>query len=553
MFIYRSSWGKIVFGLFCLALLLTTSCKKKAAKDGWSNDVLTPLANANLNVNDIVADSLVDYRPDSSLKLVYRNTIYEFDPKDELLEIPDTSLENKLQLDSIVPMANVDIRPNSARKNNDKVELFRKDQLLKYNFNGPELTFFRIRSGQLNIFITSTLRDTLYFDFTLNEARDENGNSLSESDVLLPAPPDGNSTIERSFDLDGYEVDLRGPDQSLVNSLKPVLVGKVDSLGDLSNATPEDSIYISYQLQNIVPQFVKGYLGNDTVEVGKGKFQLDIFKNLNGGLFDLSEVNTHFSVTNGLGIEGELAIKSFKAVKGSQEMSLTSPVISDPLNIKRAYNNPRITNTTEVTLNDQNSNLKELIELFPNQVKYDIQAYINPKGNLYNYQDFGYYDSQFDVNVDVEVPLEARLADVILSDTTDFSIGLTDEEIENIEKGKLHLIAYNHFPYEVDVQLYLYDDKFNLTDSLFIENTIPSGQFNDSCRVVDDRRTVLTSDVDNDKLLHLKQAEKAIIQAGFSNTETPSFCNTRRLKLYDNYFIDLTLSARFKYLLQDAL
>ncbi|PSR04131.1 MAG: hypothetical protein BRD50_04435 [Bacteroidetes bacterium SW_11_45_7] len=532
-------------------ILLSPSCKDKAT-NGWDTDVLTPLANAKLNVNDIVADSLVEYQQDSSLRLVYSNTIYEFDPTDELLQIPDTSLENKLQLDSIVPMANVDHDPYDARKKSDKVELFRKNKLLVYNFNGPELTFFRIKSGQFKILITSTLQDTLYFDFELNEARDQNGAPLTESDVLLPAPPNGSSTIERSFDLSGYEVDLRGPDQKLVNSIQPVLVGKVDSLGDLSDVTPQDSIYISYQLKDIVPQYVKGYLGNDTVEVGQGEIKLDLFKNLNAGLVDLAKVEADFSVINGLGVNGQLDIKSFEAIKGSQTISLTSPLINKPIKIDRAYDNPRITNTTDVSLSGQNSNVKELLELLPSRIFYNIEAFINPRGNFYNYQDFGYYDSQFDVNVDVELPLQARLKDLFLRDTTDFNIGLTDQEIKNIEKGELNLIAYNHFPYDVDVQLYLYDNMFNLKDSLFLENTIASGRFNDSCRVVGDQRTVLTSKVDNDRLKQLQKAEKAIVQVGFSNPEVPGFCTQRKLKLYDNYAIDLTLSARFKYLLQDA-
>ncbi len=533
-------------------LICATSCKDKSAQNGWGTEVLTPLAGTEVTINDIVADSLLGYQGDSTLSLVYSESIYEFNPEEELLEIPDTSLVSNIKIDSLVPMPTQGTSPSNAKSGSQPIELFRKDKLLVYNFNGPELTFLRIRSGELEIFIQSTIPDSLFFEFNMSEARDKQGQILKETDIAPPAPDGGSSTVRRTVDISGYEVDLRGPGNNGFNTIQPIIIGEVESLNSIGNVTSDDSVNISYKLKNIVPQYVKGYLGKDTVEVGKETIDFNAFENVKSGLFDIDEVRAQFSVRNGLGVEGKILVNSLKSIKGNQEVSLNSSVTSQPIRIQRAYDNPRITNTTSVTLNQQNANIEEMIELMPSQFYYDIEAFINPRGNYFNYQDFGYYDSPFDVNFDVEIPMRVRLQDLVLQDTTDFNLGLSDKELQNIEKGKLNLITYNSFPYEIDLQMYLYDEAFKRIDSLFIDNTIEGGRLNDSCRVTEDRRTQLTSVIGQERLADIQGAKKAVIEATFSNPQTPSFCKQRKLSIYDDYKVDITLSARFKYLLRDT-
>ena len=53
-----------------IILLFCNSCNKNL-NSSWDVDVLIPLAHATLDINDLVADSLVNVNNDNSLTLVY--------------------------------------------------------------------------------------------------------------------------------------------------------------------------------------------------------------------------------------------------------------------------------------------------------------------------------------------------------------------------------------------------------------------------------------------------------------------------------------------------
>jgi hypothetical protein len=88
-----------VWGLFLL-LLLIGSCKKER-KNEWDAEYLAPLAKATLTMADLVNDSLASVNPDNSLNLQIANTIYELDLASLLIQIPDTQIGQKINVDSL--------------------------------------------------------------------------------------------------------------------------------------------------------------------------------------------------------------------------------------------------------------------------------------------------------------------------------------------------------------------------------------------------------------------------------------------------------------------
>src|SRR3989344_9093736 len=80
---------------FLLAILIiltfSFSCRKAMEKPSWDVDILSPLIKTTLTLNDLLADSILQVNPDTSLKIVYSTNIFTIDV-DSLFKIPDTTI-----------------------------------------------------------------------------------------------------------------------------------------------------------------------------------------------------------------------------------------------------------------------------------------------------------------------------------------------------------------------------------------------------------------------------------------------------------------------------
>jgi len=79
--------------------LLLVSCKKKDL-ESWNTQLLTPVVNSTLTINNLIADSLITQNPDSSISLVYRY-VFQNISLDTILVIPDTTLVKSFTLQTI--------------------------------------------------------------------------------------------------------------------------------------------------------------------------------------------------------------------------------------------------------------------------------------------------------------------------------------------------------------------------------------------------------------------------------------------------------------------
>ena len=92
----------IKFIFYFAAILILFSCnKEKKLNPSWEIGIATPILKTSLNINNIVADSLLTTNSDSSLQLIYNNTIYSFNPNDAAIKIPDTTVQTSYKIGNI--------------------------------------------------------------------------------------------------------------------------------------------------------------------------------------------------------------------------------------------------------------------------------------------------------------------------------------------------------------------------------------------------------------------------------------------------------------------
>lgn len=68
---------------------MLAACQRDKAE--WDVGIVAPIAKSSLGIEDLIPGSYVVANTDSSLRIVYQNTIYTL-PVDSFLQLPDTTI-----------------------------------------------------------------------------------------------------------------------------------------------------------------------------------------------------------------------------------------------------------------------------------------------------------------------------------------------------------------------------------------------------------------------------------------------------------------------------
>lgn len=410
-----------------------------------------------------------------------------------------------------------------------------------------QLTYIDARSGFLHIFITSSVEEQLYLEYTLVGAYDNYGHPLKVYTTVPPAPVGGTSTIDDSIDIAGYAINLTGKDGSKFNTYTQRVVAHIDSSGITRHITVNDSLNVRYEISRIAPNYVKGYAGRDTIHaIDSTAFAfLDIFKS---GSIDLEDVNMNFTVENNIGIDGQIKINSLTAVsKNNGSRTLTGSILGQPLQVHRATDFPLTPAVDNYAVNSTNSNIKDLLGILPNQLLYDVEVKTNTNGNTRQYRDFAYLESSLNVKLNAEIPLSLIANNLLLQDTLAFDLSQTNTNVDGITDGIINVIIQNKYPITSNITMVVYDENWIAIDTLLSNQLIDAANLNNDCRVTESKRTKIPLYVDEARMDNLKLGKHAVITAAFSTAANNQLCNGQHIKIYSDYKLDVTLSARFNY------
>jgi hypothetical protein len=189
----------------------------------------------------------------------------------------------------------------------------------------------------------------------------------------------------------------------------------------------------------------------------------------------------------------------------------------------------------KIVLDTATSNVDELISALPHHISFGADFETIP-GDPYDLP----AGSVNKLGIEVSIPLELRLTNILFTDTLDFNIGV-DPDSANISSLTINFIADNGFPLGMNSQVYFTDENYMILDSLF-ENSrfnlkpgIGSGKEIES---VESKVTIKLSGERMDKIL----AAKYLIPSVLFNTTDAA--NNVNIKLYSTFEFGLKLSAK---------
>ena len=517
--------------------VLFYSCKKKL-ETSWDVDVLIPLIKTTLNISNLIEDSLIQTNTDNSLSIVYENTLFELS-LDTLVQIPDTTITDTFFLLPLpfppdLPIC-IDFPTCIA------------EQEIRFNFNGPELTIVKIRSGEIKIELTSTVQERTVLNYQMPGAT--KGEIPFEFNEEVPAGSQSSpATITKTFDMTGYTIDLTGSNGNDFNRISTIFIAKIHPDGDTTTPIAGDYLMMKNSFIDITIEYARGYFGQYNI-IAEDSTDLDIFDNIISGSFDLESIDIALNIKNGFGIDIQATIKNLTSIntQTNNSVPLNHPIIGSAINLNRATDNPSpplpfTYSDYDIIFNNSNSNTDELIENIPDRISYSFDLMINPDGNQSLGNDFLYYDSDLKIFANIELPFSLTANELVLIDTVEFTLSEN-----NIIDGFLYLYADNGFPFDVTPQFYLLDENNIITDSLIIPGAaIEAAPLDNQLKVTGKKLSKLAIPLSKVKLDKLYETKKMLIWLKLTTTQPPP-TQPNYIRIYSDYVIDLKLVGDFNY------
>lgn len=513
--------------------LFSFGCRKELERPTWDADVLIPLAYSDVNLLDAVEDSLLNTSQNGELNLVYQSDLFSY-KLDSLFNIPDTSTVELFSL----PLGTVTAPPGQT--------IFSDTQENQYNLEDVELKLAIIRSGEIEFTLSHTVNEDLVFEYGLPYAT-LNGNPFFIQETVPAATSNTPSTLTKTYNLQGYEIDFTGTTGNSFNTLVSGFRVYVSTTGNPVTITAGDNVKIETNFKSITPQYARGYFGNRTVTVGPEYTSLQLFQNIPDGRIQLDKASLKVEMENELGIDFQAHINELKAVKNNQSIALQHAITQSAVNLSRAnetsYQTSYSPNSYYTEINENNSNIVDFVGIFPDSLEYTIDLNVNPFGNISGGNDFVFYNSGITLSGSLEVPLTFNASNLLIRDTTEFNLeNDAQAETDNIKGGKLWLRAENDYPFSAQVQMVTLNQNFEPLDTLVgTPDIIDAGVPTLNQKVENPTISRIAVPLNEEKIGLLYSTKHIVFLVTLNSNNSPS------APIFDHYNIRLKLIGDFNY------
>ena len=521
---------ELVVFFFLLGSLF--SCKKETS---WDVDLAIPIAKSHLNISNFFGDTIFQTDPTGLLHIAFSRDLINF-TMDSLVRLPDTTVN----LGYIIPF-NTSLNPGvqifSNALSNDKEITFDVN-------NGVELNKAVVKKGFLKIDYVNTYAQPLQFNYIINSA------TLWGAQLTVNQVIPGSSSLTKIYSLDGYNINLTGISGNKVNTLVQTYTISTDASGSPDVLQSGQGLTINLSFIDIVPEYIKGYFGQQDLSFGPDSSTFDFLNNFSTSNLALSQSAINFRIINEFGLEMSSSIDNLKSIKTSpvNVVTLNSGNMLQFINVGRANktnnpSNPVFPWFKQININSLNSNLNPFLENLPNYLGYSVRAKLNPLGNISAGNDFAYYGRGLKVIADVDIPL--ALSANYFSLVNFSKVDLTQlKELSDVNSCEIRLSARNNYPFNAHIQGYMLNDQNQIIDSLFLpgQNIVESAVTDANNVVLNYVDSKLEASFDKTKIEKLMQCKqiKFVSYLYLPNQPTP-------IKIKDDSYLDLIVSAYLNY------
>ncbi len=513
---------------------------KKIADSFWEPDVAIPLVNSSMTLSNILklssANNNFSIAADNFVTLVYRGNLFSL-RADEALKIPDQPITSNFTFPAVaLPAFNAFNLQDTFTVNPPLTTTF------DFNSGSSDsyIDSMTIKSCLFAINLVSTFQQQLIVTINIPDAR-KNGVPFSQ---IVNVPPAGSSNITRSvnFNLADYKIKLS--QNGTPNKLKMIFGFKLVKT-NTTIAANHNSIAMVMSLSNIAFKNLFGSIGQKLLAPETDTIPITLFNNsIAGGGISFVNASLGINISNAFGIPIRASfqkLQGYNPPSSTPIINVVSTLFDDPLPIPIPSQLGQSA-TSSLVLNSSNSNINTpngVLSNLPRFLIYKIDALSNPPPPAATIKNFIEDSSKFNVDVDINIPLEGSLKNLIFQDTIMFKF----QEVEELQSLGLKLSLKNGFPIETKVQVYFADSIGYVLDSLLQDDVVIA-----SALVGANGRVTIASEKNievlypEEKILRLKKVRKIYVKAS-----TTTFQNgNQNVKIYSDYRLDLKIAGRAK-------
>ena len=415
------------------------------------------------------------------------------------------------------------------------------DQLLhqeiveqSFDIGSARLTELGIKDGSVSIIASSSLPDTVSVIYKIP--------SLTKNDIpfetLVKIPPNINTEpTNLFFDFSGYKMNLTGKDGRVggdtINTIYSEMYIYLDSTGELETIDQIDSFNL-YNVYNIVPEYAKGYIGQDTFVINSQPKPISIFNNISSGRVEFDEVKLNLMINNNVGANAILQFNELNTDNTNDNLPAVNVNLDDDGNnvINYPYFIDRATISNDVispSYTEIQIEASDMIEIFPNQANIGATIILNPDG-AQNLEDFIYIDKPITASINATIPLSFISENITLNKTTQLEFD------KNLEIEELFITIENGFPIDAVIDIISLDNYNNIIDTILKNSNIISANTDNNNYVISSNTNTIK--ISNHDFFDIDQIK---IVASFSTSSI-----TEYVDIYSYYNVKVNLSARFK-------
>jgi hypothetical protein len=524
--------------LICILSLALSSCRR--GDPSWETGIGVPVAHGSFGIEQLIADSLTSAGADGTVYVDYTFSLNNIGV-DTLFKIPDTTMRY------VYPalMASGVYQPGYL--------FYSQNTTTRYQLGSVQLMNCVLRKGKMILAVKNDITQPIDLRIILPGAT--LNNQVLDTVIIVPAA--ASSTLAHrdtfSIDLSNYSIDLRGSLLNQVNTLNIQYSVNVSTTapGPASITQFSDSVALNMTLSGIVPEYVRGYFGNQTIQAGPDETATNIFDLITSGSFGLDSLKMELELENYVGMDARMRINSLwtRNAQTGQTVMMAAPVIGQTYNFNRAtysYGNPpSVPSQFTMQLDNSNSNLRAMIENQPDFLGYNISVETNPLGNISGSNDFYYNDWGLNAKMHMLMPLSFHASQLTLADTLDVDLTAV-ENPDAIGGGTLTVFAQNSFPFHAAVQLYLLDAAGNITDVLVAQPNViaqaPLVSSNSSLVSAGTTPGILHIPLTADQSRRLLSSSRVYTKVIFDTGSAPNYVRIRNTDK-----LDMRITADFNY------
>lgn len=506
-----------------LTLVLLLNCKRKE-DTSWDIDVLSPVVKTTLTIDDLVEDSILSINSDNTVDLDYN---FSFSPINEkfFLKVPDTTLKASYGFPFLSP---VTLSPGFQFVN-DPAEN-------EFDLGDAKINYMEVATGELAYRIESEIAEVTYYNYTILKTDDGNGNLFTKTISVPAGSRTSPAVVSGSFKFDGYSFDLTGSAGNKFNTFESIVLVNIDNSGSPVLVSNLDSVRIENKLVSLKPAYVRGYLGQTSFTDGPTANNFTVFDQIISGTIDLDSVNIYTKIKNYIGAEVQVKMNQVISTNTStgNNVPLTHSSIGNVINLNRAIDNGNsITPSVyRIDYTKANSNIDLMIENLADVMTTQVEASLNPLGNISSGNDFLYFDKVIDADFHINLPLKFIANDLRLRQEIDLNI---DDNSNPVHDALISIYAENGFPFDAEVQIYLYDLGNNIIDSILVSGIVSSATTDIDNKVVSPVNSVLKYAIPTDKMDLINANSKIVLDIIFNTN------SSTHTTIYKDYYMKLKL------------